>query len=259
MTIPVKPHPIAERLNDFCTTVQQAGCNPDDRWVIGYVDYEWDHLRPLLYAYGLSLAGQHMLELGCNVGGSSVVCAAMGARVEAVDIDPRLISIAQANAWLHDVDQQVKVHHVADTRHLPFVDGAFDFVLANSVLEYVHPDHLTAIVAELGRVLRTGGILAICGTSNRMMPREMHSRRWMVNYLPRAIWPGAERGIAPWQLARLIGDDFDITGQDKWIAARRAIHDRAGFFRTALHGIGRATGIAPGWLGPSIEIIARRR
>ncbi len=47
----------------------------------------------------------------------------------------------------------------ADARHLPFADGEFDVVIAAEVLEHIHED--SAAIAELHRVLRPGGLLAV--------------------------------------------------------------------------------------------------
>ncbi len=47
----------------------------------------------------------------------------------------------------------------ADARRLPFADGEFDVVIAAEVLEHVHED--AAAIAELRRVLRPGGLLAV--------------------------------------------------------------------------------------------------
>ena len=47
----------------------------------------------------------------------------------------------------------------ADARHLPFAGGAFDRIIAAEVLEHIDDDG--AAVAELARVLRPGGTLAV--------------------------------------------------------------------------------------------------
>jgi hypothetical protein len=47
-----------------------------------------------------------------------------------------------------------------------------------------------------------GGHFIIHGTSNRLFPREVHSRKWMVNYLP---WCD-KRSVNPfWVLSRFRG------------------------------------------------------
>jgi SAM-dependent methyltransferase len=48
---------------------------------------------------------------------------------------------------------------VGDALSLPFVDGSFDRVIASEVLEHIPAD--TEAVAELARVLRPGGTLAV--------------------------------------------------------------------------------------------------
>jgi SAM-dependent methyltransferase len=46
-----------------------------------------------------------------------------------------------------------------DATRLPFLDGAFDIVLALDIIEHVEDD--SAFVAELGRILAPGGVLAV--------------------------------------------------------------------------------------------------
>lgn len=243
----------------FRSAALKAGLDPDDRWVGGYVEYEWRHLRHVLAAYDAIPGGQRMLELGCNIGGSSIVCAALGAHVEAVDVDPGFVSVAQANVRLHALEAAIRAQAVPDTRSLPFADAAFDFALANSVLEYVHHTQLPGVLAELARVVKPGGRLLICGTSNRLAPREMHSRRWLVNYVPRRLAPVPMRGIAPWRLARLLAPHFRVVERNRWLDARRAVHGHASPAKRALATLADGLGIAPGWLSPSIEILVERR
>jgi SAM-dependent methyltransferase len=46
-----------------------------------------------------------------------------------------------------------------DATQLPFVDGAFDRIIASEVLEHIHDD--AAAMSELARVLRPGGTMAV--------------------------------------------------------------------------------------------------
>lgn len=246
----------------FEAAARTAGMAPEDRWVGGYAEYEWAHLRPLLGAYGIDPKGLAVLELGCNVGGSSVVLAALGARVTGVDVDARAVAIADANLARHGLSGRGQALHVADTRALPFPDACFDVALANSVLEYVSPRQLDGVVAELHRVLRPGGRLLICGTASRLAPREGHSGRWLVNYLPtaadRLTGRPLQRGLAPWRLRRALAGRFrDQTGGG-WARARAAIHGHLSPAARVADRAARSLGLSPGWFAPYIELLLRR-
>ncbi len=193
---------------DFREVAKALSLDPDKRWIGGYVDYEWQHLRHVIDIYVGDIAGQDILEFGCNIGGSAVVMALLGGKVTAIDIDRDMTRLAEANLRRYGFGDKVRVCNITDTRQLPFEDGSFDVVTCNSVLEYVAPDHLAAVLAEIDRVLRPGGILLILGTSNRLWPREIHSGSWCLNWLPRFLdrflSPGEirQRGVFPWDLRR---------------------------------------------------------
>ena len=252
----------AARQRAFAAAAVAAGLDPADRWVGGYVDYEWDHLRALLEVYGIRPEGQAAFEFGCNVGASGVVLARLGAEVTGVDVDPAHVRVANANIALHGVARRARAVPVADTRAMPFADGAFDLAVANSVLEYVAPGQLAAVIGEIHRVLRPGATLLVCGTASRVAPREAHSRKWLVNYLPRGLDPlfgrSLQRGLSPLHLARAIRGRFEVCQGDRWLAARRRLHGRASASMRLADRLARALGIAPGWLSPHIELVLRR-
>jgi SAM-dependent methyltransferase len=263
MTLPAAPRfdRESEAQRRFEAAARAAGIDPDDRWVGGYAAYEWDHLRLALDAYGIAAEGCDALEFGCNVGGSSVVLAALGARLSAADIDADLIPVAQANLDRHGLTGDVR--HIGSDGRLPFADASFDLAIANSVLEYVAPEALERTVGELHRVLRPGGQLFICGTASRLALLERHSRRWFVNLLPRGIdrltGRTLQRGLSPSLLARCLRGRFAIDGNAaQWVAARRAIHGQTSLAAQLLARLGRATGAGPGWIAPYIELLLRK-
>lgn len=249
--------PVPDRASPAQTRFEEAAraanMTPENRWVEGYADYEWDHLRPLIEAYGIDPARKDVLEFGCNVGGSAVVLAALGARLTAIDVDLATVDVARANLDRHGF-AAAQTLHVPDTRAMALPDGGFDLILANSVLEYVPTDWLPSVIGEFHRLLRPGGHLLICGTASRLSPIELHSRRWGVNWLPRAILPGEQRGLGPLALAKATRGRFVDASGDRWVAARRAIHGSL----SPVNRVIAAVTASPGWIAPYIELLLRR-
>ncbi|MEM7401001.1 MAG: class I SAM-dependent methyltransferase [Pseudomonadota bacterium] len=186
------------------------GLDPSDLWVGGYVDYEWQRLNSIFSAYAIKPSGLKVLEFGSNVGASSIVYASLGATVTAVDVCTDFVKLAKLNAQQYEI-ANIQFHFVPDTRKLPFCDGSFDLINCNSVLEYVDSEHLMVVQCELDRLLRPSGKILVTGTSSRLWPKEVHSRRWLVNYLPR--WSdrllgapgGLQRGVTPWFVRKGFG------------------------------------------------------
>jgi len=206
---PAVRHDDAQRA--FEALAIRLGLQPRDPWIGGYVDYEWDHLRFVLEALPLPVNGARVLEFGCNVGASAILLSHLGARVSATDISPDWISLARLNAARYGIDD-IRFIHVGDSRRLPFADASFDLIACNSVLEYVEARERGAVQRELDRVLAPGGLMLLTGTSNRLWPREVHTRRWLVNYLPvflDRLWGRPlQRGVWPWALRRGFGRHY---------------------------------------------------
>jgi len=226
-----------------------------------------------------AVARRRVLEFGCNVGASAIVLAWLGARVQAVDIAKSMVDLAEANARRYGEtsgdgiaigEGRAAFAHVADSRALPFPDACFDLVTCNSVLEYVHPDQLRAIQQEIDRVVAPGGLILVTGTSSRLWPREAHSGRWFIHWLPRRVGPllgrgrNIEYGVWPWMVRYGFGPDYDnLDASDKaaaYLAARAAMRPpRTGAGYRLLAAAARLLGVGPGLLGNSIFCLLLKR
>ena len=144
------------------------------------VDYERLGLSP----------GDRLLDLGCGAGRHAYEGFRRGGRVVAVDADGSEItdvaamlgalaaeSTEGAVDGVHSGSQAETTPRTGggtvvcgDALRLPFADRSFDRVIAAEVLEHVHADG--AAMAELARVLRPGGTLAV--TVPRWLPEAVN-------------------------------------------------------------------------------------
>ncbi|HEV7640750.1 MAG TPA: class I SAM-dependent methyltransferase [Gaiellaceae bacterium] len=110
---------------------------------------EGDDPKEILWRTLEAWQPQRVLEVG---GGQGELAERMqrelGAQVSFVDLSPRMVELARARG----IDAQE-----GDAQQLPFVDGAFDTVVAAWMLYHV-PD-LGAGLGEIARVLTKGGAL----------------------------------------------------------------------------------------------------
>lgn len=106
--------------------------------------------------------GDRVLDMGCGGGRHAFELYRRGARVVALDRDPgELAGVRQMfTALAPEVPAGASAEAVrGDAYALPFPDQTFDKVVAAEVLEHL-PDDTTAM-AELARVLKPGGLLAV--------------------------------------------------------------------------------------------------
>lgn len=268
MSIPAPKICNLEAREQFRAAARRLSLDPDNVWVGGYVDYEWHHSRHVLESAGMTVSGLKVLEFGCNFGASSIMLTALGACVTGVDVNADYLELARLNTAGYGLDHRIAILHVPDATRLPFDDGQFDLITCNSVLEYVPHAILGSVQRELDRVLKPGGTILVLGTSNRLWPREMHSRRWFANYLPRwvdALWStDVQRGVFPWQVRFGFGPRYrDIDLQDggaRYREARRrmGMSGRRRMLLTAAARLLSPLRISAGLLTPSISVLLRK-
>jgi SAM-dependent methyltransferase len=110
--------------------------------------------------------GDRLLDVGCGAGRHAYEGMRRGAQVVALDADAG--EIKDVAAWLEAMgadDPQTAATGgngralVGDALRLPFPDATFDRVIAAEVLEHIPDD--TGAMAELARIVRPGGTLAV--------------------------------------------------------------------------------------------------
>jgi ubiquinone/menaquinone biosynthesis C-methylase UbiE len=130
--------------------------------------YDWENARTLgrrdvaFWRRTLRAEGARTLELGCGTGRLTMPMARAGIRMVGIDRSPQMLERAAERARrLPRVQRPGLVR--GDIRTLPFDDGAFGAVMAPYGLlqSLLREADLAALLGEVQRVLRAGGLLGI--------------------------------------------------------------------------------------------------
>ena len=134
------------RLNDYDSFAEAYAAETENNLVNAY------YARPAMLALAGDVAGRRILDAGCGAGSLSAALRERGAVVTGVDASAGMLTLARRR-----LGDDVALHVVDLSDHLPFDDDAFDDVVASLVLHYLEDWGPT--LAELRRVLRPGGRL----------------------------------------------------------------------------------------------------
>jgi ubiquinone/menaquinone biosynthesis C-methylase UbiE len=97
-------------------------------------------------------AGSGFLDLGCGLGGQSLMAAKAGLKVSAIDISPE--SVAETKALLIREGYNDFYASVMDAEYLDFPDNSFDLIVCSGVLHHMD---VKSVFPQMARVLRPGG------------------------------------------------------------------------------------------------------
>ena len=137
------------------------GATSTDVWVSGdgYESYvgRWSRLVAHDFLHWLDVSPDaHWLDVGCGTGAltQTVLDVASPAFVQAVDRSPSFVEFAR-----HRVRDPRASFSVADAQSLPQSSGSVDAVVSGLVLNFIpRPE---AAIAEMARVTRAGGVVAV--------------------------------------------------------------------------------------------------
>jgi 2-polyprenyl-3-methyl-5-hydroxy-6-metoxy-1,4-benzoquinol methylase len=206
---------------------------------------------------GVSLDGKRVLDVGCSAGLMTREIAA-GARFT-VGLEIAADALAYAAAHHSRRDQLAFIRGSAE--RLPFPTAAFDVVICNHVYEHVADVH--ALLAEIERVLRPGGVcwfaaghtFQLVEPHHRLPLRAAMPRSW-ASAVMRLLGRGGsydERFVPPWRLRSLLR----VIGTPR-LASAAALRDperyelatgllRYGFTRRLI----RRCAVPVAWLAPT--------
>lgn len=227
------------------------------------------------------------LDFGCGTGSSMVALVRAGCVVTGIDPDEFSCELARRRLSEHRLEAEVLL--VPDTSSLPFESGSFDLVLANGVFEHIRIRERKTYFDEAWRVLRTGGILYLAETPNRLIPFDFHTTGlFLLPWLP----AGAAKKYARFRGRIAEAMDIELSGyrgmtwrelkgflrgkphtilndradpDDLDFLRQRRFHLKAGWKRNVgrriFYGAGKivkAAGISPRYFFPNVEGAIRK-
>ncbi len=115
--------------------------------------------------------GSRGLDAGCGIGSLSRLLAeavGSGGHIIGLDLSPEILVIAGETAEKSGLSEHVSFQE-GDVNRLPFGDDTFDWVWSVDCVGYYRGGEPSALVKELARVVKPGGIMAILFWSSQQL------------------------------------------------------------------------------------------
>ena len=169
------------------------------RYAIGY-----ELIVGMATASGVIDAGV-LLDAGCGTGNYTAALAPYFSHIEAVDMNPEMLNVAREKLAQHVSSGKVRFHQ-SFLDVLPMPSDSVDAAMLNQVLHHLPVEprwsaHVR-VFAELGRVVRSGGLLSI----NTCSLEQLRDGFWCYALIPETVIEVQRRHLPLDTLESLLDD-----------------------------------------------------
>jgi demethylmenaquinone methyltransferase/2-methoxy-6-polyprenyl-1,4-benzoquinol methylase len=105
--------------------------------------------------------GDRVLDLGCGTGALALRAAKKGARVKAIDINPRMLDVARAKAKDAQLHQEIEFVEMGVAELGSERDHSHDAVTSGLCLSELTKQELDFVVNEVSRMLKPKGLFLV--------------------------------------------------------------------------------------------------
>jgi ubiquinone/menaquinone biosynthesis C-methylase UbiE len=129
-----------------------------------------------IIAERVAAPGKRLLDIGCGTGGLALACAARGAHVVGIDVNPDMLDVARAKAQTDPPDGHVEwVRLGAMEIEDRFPPGTLDAVVSSLLFSELTAAERAYVLRTAHSILRPAGTLAI---ADEMSPRGLTAKLW---------------------------------------------------------------------------------
>ncbi len=123
------------------------------------VDPLFKNVRQSIIDFSGMKAGDSALDVCCGTGAQVIEYGKRGINAVGIDLDENMLAFAFKNKALLKMENIA--FYQADATALPFSDNSFDFVSVSFALHDKPPDVRSAVVSEMKRVVKPGGVVLL--------------------------------------------------------------------------------------------------